>query len=173
MHYRCQVLWQCDVMGVRNWYLACLFLHSRQLRVYEGVIDEAAERDLKIMRTEAELFLNRLQDRREPDVDWRPATLDALKALHPSVEDTEAEVSVQLASRYHAAVRNHKHWEQRKKLYEARIREQMGSSRRAVIPGPSQRVFARRDVFEQREHVRKATTVDKLVPVYPKESKTP
>lgn len=29
-------------------------------------------------------------------------------------------------------------------------------------------VIARRDVYEVREHVRKASTTDKLVPVYPK-----
>ena len=186
VHYRCQVLWQMDVMGVSTAFVACLFLHTRQLRIYEiGHADGCgadcnmlaypslacpACDDIAIMRDAAAEFLDRIKREDPPDVDWRPATIDALKVLHPSVEDADALVSRQLAARYHAACRNHKHWEQRKKTYEAHLRERMGSARRAVEVRTGETI-ARRDVFEQREHVRKATTVDKLVPVYPKESK--
>ena len=170
VHYRCQVLWQMDVLGVETAFVACLFLHTRQLRTYEITLDDAARKDQRLMMYEAKAFLMRLNFGQEPDVDWRPATIDALKALHPSVEDTDIPVSAQLASRYHAACRNAKKWEQRKKLYEAHLRERMASGHRAV-DARSGAVIARRDVFEQREHVRKATTVDKLVPVYPKEKK--
>ncbi len=170
VHYRCQVLWQMDVMGVSTAFVACLFLHSRQLRAYEITLDAAAKDDLLLMQGEALMFLDRLRGGREPDVDWRPATIDALKALHPDVEDTEIPVSPQLAARYHAACRNARHWEQRKKNYEAHLRERMGSARRAVDLRTGE-VIARRDVYDVREHVRKAATVDKVVPVYPKEAK--
>lgn len=169
VHYRAQVLWQCDVMGMHSWFVACLDWNSRKVRVYRGFIDDAAQADLKLMREEARDFLDRIDAREPPDVDWRPATLAALKTLHPlSGDDEDVFVGSQLAARYRAAVRNEKHWERRKKLYEARLRQEMGSARRAWSGGE---VIARRDVYPVREHVRKASTVDKIVPVYPKDKK--
>lgn len=173
VHYRCQVLWQCRVMGLANWYLAAFLWHRRQVRVYEGVIDEAAERDLALMEDSARDFLDRLDRREEPDVDWRPATTAALKKLHPSVEDRDVEIPRYLARRYRAACRSYKAAEQRKKLTENLIRARLGNGRRAITDdrhGPGD-VIARRDVYDVKEHVRKASTVDKLVPVNPKEQK--
>lgn len=174
VHYRAQVLWQCRVMGVSRWHAGCFNADRWRARWYTGTIDAAAEADLRLMEDEARDFLDRVDSGDPPDVDWRPATLDALKTLHPSVEDTGIFVSTQLASRYRAAVRNAKHWEQRKKLYEAQLRERMGPHRRAHVRSdaiPGGEVIARRDVYEVREHVRRASTVDKLVPVYPKDKK--
>lgn len=168
VHYRAQVLWQCRVMGVRRWHAACFNADRWKARWYEGVIDAAAEADLELMEAEALGFLERLGRQEPPDVDWRPATIAALKTLHPSVEDVTAEIGPQLADRYEAACRNVRRWEQRKKLYEARIRQAAGSARRIVRAGPAQVPVARRDVYEVREHVRKAGTVDKLVLTPPK-----
>lgn len=189
VHYRAQVLWQMDVMGVHTGHVAVLDIP--RWRVLEYVIehDESpvleyphdvpgppapgicrACGDQELMREAARDFLGRIQRQDAPDVDWRPATAYALKQLHSSVEDAEVVVGAQTASRYRAALRNSRHWEQRKKLYEAHLRERMGSARRAVTA--SGEVIARRDVYEVREHTRKASTVDKLVPVYPKEKKS-
>ena len=66
VHYRCQALWQMDVMGVAAASVACLFLHSRQLRVYDISLDANAETDLKLMREEAEMFWSRLARHDEP-----------------------------------------------------------------------------------------------------------
>lgn len=187
VHYRAQVLWQMDVMGVAKAYVAVLDIKQWQVREYiiehhPSHVDRLAvatpdyEHDCDIcidviaMRKEAESFLFSIEVGAVPDVDWRPATIGALKALHPSVTDEDVIVSDQLGSWYHAACRNAKHWEQRKKLYEARIRQAMGSARRAFTAVGSEPV-ARRDVYEVRESVRKAYTVDKLVAVPPKTKK--
>lgn len=170
VHYRAQVLWQMDVMGVSTAYVACLRVRDWKVRDYWLEMDDDARADLKLMRSEAREFLDRLDTKDEPDVDWRPATLDALRTLHPDVEDESVCVPDQLGRWYHAACRNVKHWEQRKRLYEARIRQQMGSARRAYTAIGSEPV-ARRDVYEVREHVRKAHTVDKLVPTPPEPEK--
>lgn len=170
VHYRCQVLWQCDVMGVQTGYVACLFLHSRKLRVYELTIDAAAEADLKIMRDTAQCFLDDIRDGREPDVDWRPATTSALKRLHPSLdEDREILVSHQLATRYRAAVRNLKAAERKKAGYENRIRALLGTGHYAT-DAVTHATLARRDVYDLPEKTitRKATTIDRLIPVTPK-----
>jgi putative phage-type endonuclease len=169
VHYRAQVLWQMDVMGVEAAYVARLRVRDWRVMVYELKLDDDAQADLKLMRAEARDFLDRLDLRDEPDVDWRPATIDALKTLHPLGDGEEtAEIGPQLADRYEAACRNYKHWERRKRLYEARIREAAGPARRVVRMGPGQIPVARRDVYDVRESIRKPYTVDKLTPVKPK-----
>jgi putative phage-type endonuclease len=180
VHYRCQVLWQMGVLGISRAYVAVLDVPRWEVREYviehdprcettSELADCAACTDQYMMRAEGEAFLKRLETGDTPDVDWRPATAYALKQLHPSVEDIDATIPYRLAVNYRAASRNVKHWEERKKLYEARIREAIGPAHRALtVDG---QVIARRDVYEVRESVRRACTVDKLVPVKPKKAK--
>ena len=170
VHYRAQVLWQMDVMGVTAGYVACLFLHSRKLRVYELAMDADAEADLYLMREEAEMFLTRIRNRIPPEVDWRPATTGALKRLHPSVRDADVEVRRMPVIQYQAACKAYKAAEQRKKLAENRLRELLGDGHR-IVSAHTGEVIARRDVYDLPEKtiIRKATTVDRLVAVKQKE----
>lgn len=166
VHYRCQLLWQMDVMGVDAGYAACLFLHSRKFRVYELALDDDAEADLKLMREEAGLFLDRhLRAGVEPDVDWRPATGEMLRRLHPDVEDRDVTIAAGLAGRYKAACAGAKEAGQRKDQAENEIRQAIGSGRRAL--DPDGRPVATRQVYDVKAHVRKACTVNKLVSARP------
>lgn len=169
VHYRAQVLWQMDVMGVDNAYVACLLWNKRKVRVYEFTLDGDALADLKLMREEARDFLDRIDLNDPPDVDWRPATTETLKRLHPGVEDRDVEVRRMPIIQYRAACKAYKAAEQRKKLAENRLRLLLGNGHR-IVSAHTGEVIARRDVYPVREHVRKATTVDKLVPVKPKEN---
>jgi putative phage-type endonuclease len=162
VHYRCQVLWQMDVMGVSAGFVACLFLHSRTLRVYELTMDADALADLKIMRDTAQCFLDDIRDGNEPDVDWRPATTAALKKLHPSLEDRQAVIPKGMARAYRAACGRYKSAEQSKKRLENQIRQRLGSANAAVLRDGTK--VAARQVYEVKAHTRKASTVDKLVP---------
>lgn len=162
VHYRCQVLWQMDVLGVTAAYVACLAMRSWKLRVYELTIDGDAETDLKIMRDTARCFLDDIRDGRAPDVDWRPQTAAALRHLHPSLEDREAVVGTRTAISYRAACRRYKEAERRKNEMTNRLRAEMGSARTAVTRRGEQ--VAARQVYEVKEHTRKASTTDKLVP---------
>jgi putative phage-type endonuclease len=132
VHYRAQVLWQCRVMGVSRWHAACFNADRWKARWYSGVIDAAAEHDLKLMEDEAREFLDRIDRQDPPDVDWRPATIAALKTMHPGVEDTDVEVRRSLAIQYRAAVRRLKDAERRKDEMTARMLAAMGDARRAV-----------------------------------------
>jgi len=161
VYFRCQVLWQCDVLGVDSWFLAVLFTHADKFRVYEGVIDSAAERDLDLMRAAAAEFRARVLTGFPPDVDWRPATADALKKLHPDLTDDEAVIPVRLRDQYRAACRAYKAAKIRKQLAENRIRERSGPAARIVSGGT---VVATRQVYDVKEHVRRKSHVDKLVP---------
>lgn len=148
VHYRCQALWQMDVMGVAAASVACLFLHSRQLRVYDIALDEDAETDLKLMREEAEMFWSRIARRDEPEVDWRPATTDALKTLHPGLEQRDVTVGAQMARSYRAAQRRYKDAERRKDLMTNRMLQAIGTGRRAL--DPDGRPVATRSVYPNR-----------------------
>lgn len=171
VHYRCQVLWQMDVMGVETGFVACLLWHRRQVRVYEITKDAAAIADLFLMVEEARSFLECVERGIEPDVDWRPATGAALKHLHPDVADVDVAVRRMPIIQYRAACKAYKAAEQRKKLAENRLRDLLGSGHRIVSVHTGE-VIARRDVYDVKEHTRRASHVDKLVPVKPKEPKS-
>ncbi len=134
VHYRCQVLWQLDVMGVTTGFVACLFLHSRQVRVYELTMDDQAEADLELMRNEANDFLYRIRFGFPPEVDWRPATSAALKRLHPDVEDTDVIIPATLGRRYRAACAAYRKAEHRRDLAVNQVRARLASGHRAVLP---------------------------------------
>jgi putative phage-type endonuclease len=148
VHYRCQALWQMDVMGVSAVSVACLFLHSRKLRVYELTMDDAAGADLKLMREEAEAFLARIARGDEPDVDWRPATADALRRLSDGIEDRDITVGAQMARSYRAAQRRYKEAERRKDLMSNRVLQAIGTGHRAL--DPDGKPVATRSVYEDR-----------------------
>jgi putative phage-type endonuclease len=163
VHYRCQVLWQMDVLGVATGYVACLLWQKRKVRVYEIAMDHQARADLEVMRSGARRFLERIDHGDEPDVDWRPATTGALRALHPSVEDREVVIGRQLAISYRAACRRYKDAERRKDEMTNRVLQQMGGARTAIEAGTGLKL-AGRQVYDMKESTRKACTVSKLVP---------
>ncbi len=187
VHYRCQVLWQMDVMGVAKAHVACLRMRQWDIREYvighhPSHVDRLAVatpdyehdcdicKDIVVMRDAARDFLDRIDRQEAPDVDWRPATAYALKQLHPSVEEIDVEVRRMPIIQYRAAVKAFKAAERRKKEAENRLRLLLGSGHR-IVSAHTGEVIARRDVYTVREHVRKASVTDKLVPVYPKEKK--
>jgi putative phage-type endonuclease len=149
VHYRCQVLWQMDVMGVTAGYVALLPIRSWKLRVYELTMNTDAAVDLKIMRDTAQCFLDDVRDGNAPEVDWRPQTTAALKHLNPEVEQVDVTVGRRLAISYRAAVRRAVEAEQRKDEMTNRMLQAIGNGRRAVEAGTDE-VVATRSVYPNR-----------------------
>jgi putative phage-type endonuclease len=162
VHYRCQVLWQMDVMGVTTGFVACLMVRPWKIRVYELTLDGAARIDLKVMRNEAREFLDRIDLGDPPDVDWRPATGEALRRLHPSVVDKDIPIGPALRIQYQAAVRRYGEAKQRKALLTNRVLDAIGDGRRAVATGPGGEVIATRSASEP-----KRVNADQLRAEYP------
>jgi putative phage-type endonuclease len=186
VHYRCQLLWQMDVLGVITGFVACLFMNRRQLRVYELTMDDNAQADLALMETEARRFLQRIDRGDPPDVDWRPATRDALSHLHPELEDRDVTIGRQLAISYRAACRRYKEAEQRKDEMANRLLDAIGGGKRAIeactgLPVAGRQVYDQKRVSSalvRERHPAVAaectatSTVRKLVPARaPKEPK--
>ena len=155
VHYRAQVLWQMDVLGVTTAFVACLLIRSWKVRVYEITLGDQAREDLEVMRAEAEQFRFRLLREDPPAVDWTPATSAALRHLHPDLEDRDVEIRRMPGIQYRAACKAYKAAEQRKKLAENRLRLLLGNGHR-VIDGVTGDVIATRQVYDVREHTRKA-----------------
>lgn len=186
VHYRAQVLWQMDVMGVHKAHVAVLDIGRWQVREYviehgstpeEADGDDASECDIccdiLMMRDAGREFLGRIGRQDPPDVDWRPATAYALKQLHPSLEARNVVVPGSLAKRYRAACKAVKSAEQRKRLAENLLRARMGTAQ-AAYDGATGQVLATRQVYDVAAKTieRKAFTVDKLIAAKPKEAKS-
>lgn len=169
VHYRCQVLWQMDVMGVSTGYVACLFLHSRRFRVYEITMDGQAKDDLELMRGEALDFLQRVATGTPPEPDWRPATTAALKRLHPDLEDREQVIPARMGRSWLAACGRVKSAEAAKRRLENQIRERLGAANRAVLKDGT-KVATRRKYTVTEKKIRDPYEIDKLMPArQPKE----
>lgn len=141
VHYRAQVLWQCDVMGVDEWFLAAL--GPGGFRWYRGRIDTA---DVRTMRAAGAAFMGRLEAGEAPPLDGHAATLTALKRLHPTVADVDVQVPLELAEGYRRARALRTRVEASVDRYEARIRAAIGDGRRAMY---GKQLVASRSVYEQ------------------------
>jgi hypothetical protein len=140
VHYRAQALWQADVLEVPEVFVAAW--HGADLRVFRIRRDE---RDVRVMRAAGERFMHRLAVGDAPNVDEHTATLRALKALHPDLDDREQEVSAATADGYRRARALKARTAAAADLWEARLRVEMGNARRAAAGG---RFVASRSIYE-------------------------
>lgn len=180
VHIRCQALWEMDVAGAASALVPCLFMAEWKVHTY--VIDrtDAVEHDLDIMRAEALDFLDRIDHREPPPVDWKPATTAALKTLFPMVDGTEAVVRKRTADRYRAALRASKRAERMMGEAVNQLRAESGGARFIFTRDRGQVVkVASRAVYPQEYNdakllkarhprafkmTRRSTPVDKLSP---------
>jgi putative phage-type endonuclease len=156
--YRAQVLWQADCLDLPGVHVAAL-LPGKRYREYYVAYDPL---DAKVMREAAESFLDRIARNDPPSLDGSDATRRALKALHPALDDTEQQVPRSLAADWVAACKALRKAETRKDAAENRLRDRMGRAKYATTRDGHR--VATRSVYAVKEHVRAASTTDKLVP---------
>lgn len=136
VHYRAQVLWQCDVLDVDEWHIAVL--GPGGLRAYTGRRDET---DLRIMREHARRFVERLRADEPPPLDDHEATVTTLRRIHPTPVDGEAEISDATARLYQRARALRAHADRLLAAAEARLRAEMGD--RAIAAHRGRRIATR------------------------------
>jgi putative phage-type endonuclease len=137
LHYRCQVMWEMDVMDVGVAYVPVIFGNAQ----YREYVVQYCVTDIDIMRRRAVQFLERLRDGEPPPIDWSPSTTDTLKKLHPELEDVDAEVPERAVNAYQVFQALEKFAEKRKRQAENEIRAALGSAARGVVDG--QKVLTR------------------------------
>jgi len=156
-YYRAQVLWQLDTLGLREAHVTCFFLSTRSRRDYVVAYDAD---DVQLMRKSATEFLAAVEAGTPPPIDHSPATLGALKALHPELEDETAQVPDDVAEAYRWARSALKAAKEQADQAENQLRAAMGPARAAV--DTSGEKICSRSIYTVPEHTRKASTVDKL-----------
>lgn len=141
VYFRTQLLQQMDVMEVGEGYLAAYCGH--ELRVYHLRRDD---KDIAVMRAAGAAFWQRLQDGVVPGVDEHTATETTLRRLHPTVQDFDVQVPLELAEGYRRARALKARAAAVVDRYEARIRVAIGDGRRAMY---GKQLVASRSVYEQ------------------------
>lgn len=96
LYYRAQVMQEMGVMGVTRCWMPVLATGN----TYREYVIDFDESDFATIVKEGAAFMARLAADDPPDVDSSPATLEALKTLHPSVVDECVTIPQDLADRY-------------------------------------------------------------------------
>jgi putative phage-type endonuclease len=129
--YRAQVMWEMLVTGVRRCYVAVItsFLEFRWY-VVDFVEAEAA-----YLQAEAKKFCDSLAAGERPDIDAHSATYEAVRQLHPDLEDTKVDVPAELAVAFLEACEAERDAKAAKRLASSLLAEEMGSAKAAYHGG--------------------------------------
>lgn len=140
-----QLLWQMHVLGARYGWVVVLDLLSRDYREYKIPYDAAA---ISRMLVRAARFRRGIERNQPPPIDAHPATTAALKRLYaPELIQLDGEVEVDdtLAALYHRQRALAARTDALGRMVENRLREAMGTARRATHRGET---LVTRVVFE-------------------------
>jgi putative phage-type endonuclease len=164
---RVQALWQMDVLGAARGHVAVLFLPSGEFESFELDWDDAAQKDIDLMRLYGHEFYERMQgEMPPPSVDGSAATLAALKARWPApVKAEEIEVEESLRDCWLKHKQQEKHHEAMAKVFESKMREAAGTAGVYTVNGEP---FARRERFTAQVKAHERVT-DRLMPVKARE----
>ncbi|MGW3321085.1 YqaJ viral recombinase family nuclease [Streptomyces virginiae] len=100
VHYRCQVIWQQDTLGLLEpAHLAVLILPYD----YREYVVEYDAMDAEIMRGAAERFLASVRRGERPPIDGSDATYQTIRVQPNGREDIDVEISAELAADYEIA----------------------------------------------------------------------
>lgn len=127
VYYRTQVQWYMDVLGLPRAHIAVL---TPRLEFAEYVVDYDPA-DAAYLREQAEEFLDSLLWGEMPDLDDHPATYQAVRELHPDIDDVDLDVDDDLAVEFLAALADKTGAESREAEARTRLAAAMGTARRA------------------------------------------
>lgn len=127
-YYRAQAMWQMDTLGLARCHFSVLtsFMDFREYYVdYDP--DEALR-----LREAALAFLDSIARGEAPELDGNDRTYQAVRQLHPAIDDVDAEIDTNLAVRYVNALVAYELAEADKKAATVEVAAAMGTARRAV-----------------------------------------
>ncbi len=134
VHYRCQMMWQLDILGSAFGYLAALV--GADYREYTVSYDPA---DAHLLRDAGAAFVSSLPSGgfpgEPPDIDATGHTYRALKKLHPDIEDRDVEVAQGTADAYRYALSKTRLTAEVEQYAKNTLLSEMGTARRAVCDG--------------------------------------
>lgn len=137
LHYRAQVLQQCDVLDAPyGWLVALVGADYREYRIDADPLDIAVLRE-RCGRFWASLPTAENPAGRPPSIDESGHTFRALKELHPDIDDIDYEVDPRLATRIRDAQLGAQAAENDLQQGKNELLDAMGRARRARYDGKS------------------------------------
>jgi hypothetical protein len=127
-YYEVQAQWCMDVFDVPNWHFAVLFGGS-DYREFEVTANPALQ---ELMRETASDFLDSLTEGRVPPVDDHDSTYQAIRELHPDIEDEDVEVGA-LGRLYIDTMRTSEAADAAYREAKSLLADRMGNARRALM----------------------------------------
>lgn len=131
MHYRCQVTWQLDTLGLHRAILAVL-ISGWDYREYEIEYDEA---DATLMRARSDAFLDSVSRGSRPDPDGSESTLATAQLQHPGRDESEVDIGPHLAERYREALAHQTALTAERRQLATQVLERMGGAKYATSLG--------------------------------------
>lgn len=131
VHYRCQVMWYMDTLGLDSAWLAVL-IGGNDYREYRVLYHEA---DALAMRAAAEEFVVSLDLDERPDIDDSDSTYQTVRQLHPEIDGSQVEIAASLAVDYLGACETYANAKADKQAASARLLDAMGAARYALLDG--------------------------------------
>lgn len=103
VHYRCQVLWQQDTLGLYAPARLAVLILPYDYREYVVEYDEA---EAKILRDAAERFLDDVRQGNRPPIDGATDTYQTIRVQPDGLEDRDVEIPAELVARWDNAYRS-------------------------------------------------------------------
>jgi putative phage-type endonuclease len=100
VHYRCQVMWQMDTLGIYTRTRIAVLISGHDYREYVVEYDPA---DAALLREGAEAFLADVQAGNRPPIDTSDATYQTVRQQAIGRADVEVEIPPEMGARYEAA----------------------------------------------------------------------
>ncbi|MGW1135638.1 YqaJ viral recombinase family nuclease [Streptomyces griseoluteus] len=132
VHYRCQVLWQQDTLGLHApAHLAVLILPYD----YREYVIEYDPAEAKILRDAASRFLDDVRNGVRPDIDGDTATYQTIRVQPDGLEDRDIEIPSGLVTRWDDAYAAHAKASTDLTQVRGEVLDLIGNGRRAVCEG--------------------------------------
>jgi putative phage-type endonuclease len=131
IHYRCQVMWQMDTLGLHRTEFAVLISgHDYREYTVDYDADEAC-----ILRDAAERFLDDVRNGVRPDIDGDTATYQTIRVQPDGLEDRDVEIPFGLVCRWDDAYQALAKASADLTQVRGEVLDLIGNGRRAVCEG--------------------------------------
>ncbi|WP_405944698.1 YqaJ viral recombinase family protein [Streptomyces sp. NBC_00932] len=130
IHYRCQVIWQQDTLGLTEPAILAVLIGGWDYREYLIEYDAA---DAKAMRDAAEDFLDTVRRGERPPIDGADATYQTIRVQHEGLEDVDVQVPLDDAVRYEVAQQQAKSVGLDLTVAKSVLLDHIGTGKRAVV----------------------------------------
>ncbi|MFJ2067057.1 YqaJ viral recombinase family protein [Streptomyces albidoflavus] len=146
VHYRCQVLWQQDTLGLTAPAHLAVLIGGWDYREY---VVEYDKDDAQILRHAAAQFLNSVEAGQRPPIDGADATYQTIRVQPDGLDDIDVQVPAADADRYETAQRQAKAAAEELTAAKGVLLDHIGTGKRAVV---GDRRIAYRTVRDGRTH---------------------